>query len=80
MAVVTLKVPDILDRQLRYVAEKRGASKSAVIRLAVERFLRQDIDTEDLPSAYDLLKAEVGSVKGPVDLSCNPHHLAGYGK
>jgi predicted DNA-binding protein len=79
MTVMTLKVPEALDHKLRAVAKRRGISKSAVVRKAVETYIEQDLPVDDEPSAYDLLRDLVGSVKGPGDLSHNPEHMKGYG-
>ena len=80
MTLLTLKVPDVLDRKLRAVARKLGASKSAIVRRAVERYIEQDLPADDQPSAHDLIADDVGSIKGPRDLSSSPKHMKGYGK
>ena len=78
MTTISLKIPAALDRRLRRIAEKRGTTRSAVIREAVERFAREEPDQAGscLAAAPDL----IGCVDGPADLSCNKKRLAGFGK
>jgi predicted DNA-binding protein len=78
VTTISLRIPEALDRRLRRIAEKRGVSRSEVIREAVERFARAAPDAADscLAAATDL----VGCVQGPADLSCNKRRLEGFGK
>ena len=80
MNVLTLKVPADLDRTLRLVARKRGTSRSALVRAAIEKYIDQDIPATAKPSTFDLVREFAGSVHGPADLAVNPDHLEGYGR
>jgi len=78
MITISLKIPAAVDRRLRRIAEKRGTTRSAVIREAAERFAREEPAPADscLAMASDL----IGRVEGPADLSCNKKRLEGFGK
>ncbi|MCX6546225.1 MAG: ribbon-helix-helix protein, CopG family [Acidobacteria bacterium] len=75
---MSLKVPDVLEQRLARLAESRGASRSGLIREALERFLDEGSAHPDscLARAADL----IGSVEGPADLSHNKKRLEGFGK
>ncbi len=78
MTTISLKIPTGLERRLRHLARKRGTSRSALIRDAVERFVAQDAGRRDscLAVASDL----IGSTVGPTDLSYNKKRLKGFGR
>jgi predicted transcriptional regulator len=75
MRVVSLKLPDDLDKALTRMARKRRSSRSQVLRDALESYTRGSAGSVSA-AAGDL----VGSLSGPRDLSTNPKHLAGYGE
>ena len=80
MKVLSLKVPESLDRKLAAVVRRRGARKSAVVRQALERYLDESHEVRR-GSFLDLAGDLVGCVKGALpDLSSNPRHLADFGK
>lgn len=80
MTVLTVKVPEPLDRRLRQLADDLGATKSAVARKAIEEYL----DGAGTPpvhlSAYDMMGDHVGRVDGPTDLATSSAHMAEYGR
>ncbi len=83
MKTITIKVPEELDARLTKRAKRRGVSKSEVAREALARELNSDspeaVDEE--PSAYDILKDDLGCIDSGVgDLSTNPKHMEGFGK
>jgi metal-responsive CopG/Arc/MetJ family transcriptional regulator len=80
MTTVTLKMPEALARRLKAVAEKRRTSRSSVMRQAIEKYIDEDLADSEQPSALDLVKEVVGTVKGPRDLSSDPRHMKGYGR
>jgi metal-responsive CopG/Arc/MetJ family transcriptional regulator len=75
MRVVSIKLPQELDEQLTEIARRRNASRSAVLREALESFARGSRRSVT-QTAGDL----VGSVNGPADLSASSKHMAGYGE
>ena len=75
MRVVSLKLPEDLDRELTRIARRRNASRSAVFREALESFARGS-QRSVTAAAGDL----VGSLRGPRDLSTSRKHLSGYGE
>ena len=79
MKTISLKVTGSLNESLAKVAGKRGASKSAVVREALEAYIRSEKNVQPgscLEQARDL----VGRVKGPPDLSVHKKYMKGFGK
>ena len=80
MTVLTLKIAEDLERRLRQHARASGRTKSAVARTALEAYLDQASGPPAGPSAFDLMRAHIGRIDGPADLSTNPDHMRGYGR
>ena len=80
MKVLSLKLPDTLDRRLAAVVKRRGIQKSTVVRQAIEQYLSESHEVRH-GSFLDLAGDLVGCVKdAPADLSSNPRHLGDFGK
>ncbi|GKT09524.1 CopG family ribbon-helix-helix protein [Desulforhabdus sp. TSK] len=79
MKTIALKLPDALLTQIEHAANKRGKTRSAVMREAMEEFLA---DHRNLAggSCLDLLRDLAGCLQAPEDLSRNPTHMGDYGK
>ena len=75
MRTVSFKLPPELDDALDELARSRGASRSALVREALE-LLAKGKRRSVAALAGDL----VGSVEGPTDLATNKRHMSGYGK
>jgi Arc/MetJ-type ribon-helix-helix transcriptional regulator len=75
MRTVSFKLPADTDRALDDLARRRGSSRSAVIREAVEALARGE-----KRSVTELAGDLVGSVRGPGDLSTNPDYMDGFGE
>ena len=76
MKVLSLKVPEALDRKLTAAVKRRGVPKSAVVRQALEQYLDESGEIRR-GSFLELAGDLVGSIKdAPADLSTNPRHLA----
>lgn len=80
MPVLTLKVNDSLLRKVEHAAGDRHATKSAIIRKALNEYLDGDSSTAAESSSFDLVKRFSGKVNGPADLSHDSRHMEGYGK
>ncbi len=79
MRNLSLKLHESLDARLAAAALRRGQSKSAVVREALEAFLQAD--RESAPgSSLDLAADLAGCVEGPEDLSAAKQHMHGYGQ
>ncbi len=78
MKTLSLKVPDALDAKLIAIATRRGSSKSAVVREAIERYVPEA--PGETASLLDLSSDLVGSVSGPKDLATNAKYLKDYGR
>lgn len=75
MRTVSFKLPPELDDALDELARSRGASRSALVREALEA-LAKGKRRSVTALAGDL----VGSLEGPTDLATNKKHMSGYGK
>jgi hypothetical protein len=74
MTTISLKLPEPLLKDLEQEAERRGLTKSALIRRSLEGMLRHK-SSKTKPSCLELMGNLVGSFKGPRDLSVNRNHL-----
>lgn len=77
--LLSVKVPETLERDLERRAETFGQSKSEIVREAVQEYLARREGTKAgsfLEQARDL----AGVVEAEPDLSTNPEHLEGYGR
>lgn len=75
MRVVSIKLPEELDHELSEIARRRNASRSAILREALESFARGS--KRSVTAAAGEL---VGSLHGPRDLSGHAKHMSGYGE
>ena len=83
MKTITIKLPEELDVRLAKRAKRLGVSKSEVAREALKQNLEENGSNsiEEEPSAYDLLKDDLGCFESGVgDLSTNPMHMIGFGR
>ena len=76
---LTVKISRPLAARLSARVRKRQTTQSAVVREALERYLRTDGLAES-DSFLSLARDLVGSVSGPPDLSSNRKHLRGFGR
>ena len=80
MKVLSVKVPEALDRKIMAAVKRRRMQKSVVVREALERYLDETHEARR-GSFLDLAGDLIGCVKdAPADLSSNPKHLDGYGR
>jgi Arc/MetJ-type ribon-helix-helix transcriptional regulator len=77
MKTISIRVPDELLAAIQFAAKKRGETRSAVMREALQEFLSKNQNTG---SCLDLARDLAGCVQGPPDLSTNPAHMDHYGK
>ena len=78
MSTVSLKMPEELLARLAAAARRRGVSRSAVVRDALESYLNPTAEGDG--AAADLASDLVGSLEGPTDLSYNRKHMRGFGR
>jgi len=79
MKTLSLKIPSGLALRLQNAAKKRKATKSALVRQAIEAFLEPQGKPRS-GSVLDRIRHLVGCVEGPGDLSYNPKYMEGFGK
>ena len=79
MKTLSLKVPEALFEKLTAAAGKRGASRSAVVREAIQLFVRGGNHGSGA-SCLDLARDLAGCAKGPRNLSSDKKHMRGYGR
>jgi len=75
MRTVSFKLPEELNDALDELARSRGASRSALVREALESLAKGK-----RRSVTALAGKLVGSVEGPADLATHRRHMAGYGR
>ena len=75
MRTVSFKLPEQLDDALSDLARRRRASRSALVREAL-----QGLAAGGRHSVTAAVDALVGPLDGPADLSTNPKYLTGYGQ
>jgi len=75
MTTISLKLPEMLLRELEQEAATRGVPKSAIIRAYIERALRKGGRPRQKVSCLELMGDLVGSFRGPRDLSTNRRYL-----
>ncbi len=78
MKTVSLKLPESLDDRLTAVAAERSETKSAVVREALETYLREGKGARTR-SCLALASDLVGCVPGPPDLSFHAKHMKDFG-
>ena len=75
-----MKLPKALNAKLAVTAKRRGASKSAIVREAIEDYFARNGTAPSL-SVAELARELKGCLDGgPTDLSYNKKHLRGFGK
>ena len=75
MTTISLKLPEVVLREIEQEAATRGVPKSAVIRDCLEQTLRKRRKARRKPSCLDLVADLVGKFSGPPDASTNPRYL-----
>ena len=79
MTTVSLKLPDRLAVRLAATARQESMSKSALIRDALESYLRSN-EAVRKDSALSRAADVRGMLSGPKDLSVNKKYLQNYGR
>lgn len=79
MQAISLKLPELLNRQLTELAARHKTTRSAVLRAALEAFVSTSTSASSR-SVTSLAADLAGSLEGPRDLSTAAHHLTGYGR
>lgn len=79
MSVLSVKIPDSLEKQVAQYVRRHGVSKFSVVREALRTHLEREARSRGasfLERAEDL----AGIVDAAPDLSTNPAHLEDYGR
>jgi len=80
MSTLTLEMPDSLLLRLQQESRLRRVSKTALIRTALEKELKEPQDSKEV-SCYDLARDLAGSIKRlPKDIATNPKYMEGFGR
>jgi len=81
---ITIRVPQGLGRQLRHRSRLHGLPESALVREALEIYLKQSTETRpafELAEEAGLIGCVGRGAKSlPKDLSTNPRHFEGFGE
>ena len=79
MTTISVKIPESLKLRMETESNRRGLTKSRLIRETLERAFTAK-RAEAAATVFDLTKDLCGAVTGgPRDLSSNPKHLDRYG-
>lgn len=79
MNTTTIKLPPDMENRLKAEAKRRSASKSMLVREALELYLAEK-RTKAGVSCLDAASDLAGSIKGPADLSTHKRHMEGFGR
>lgn len=79
MKTLSLKLSDAIANRLDVETQKRGVSKSLVIREALAEYFIASKKSKT-GSFLDLASDLCGQFVGPTDLATNPKHLEDYGE
>lgn len=79
MKGMTIKIPEEVDKQLTCESQRRGVSRSSLVREALAAYLVKDPSSVER-SARDAFGDVVGIFEGPEDLATNPEHMEGFGR
>ena len=79
MKTLSIKLPESLLEKLDSTAAKKGESRSALIREAIDIIINENNKSRS-ESCMDLANDLAGSLEGPEDLSFNKDRLEGYGR
>jgi Arc/MetJ-type ribon-helix-helix transcriptional regulator len=81
MNTLTIKITPQLEAEILQVSAQEHLSKSALVRRALNMYLRQRTSSAPFVSALDQADDLVGCFSGgPADLSSNPSLLASLGR
>jgi hypothetical protein len=78
LTIISLKMPQELVTRLVAAARRRGINRSALVRDALESYLRGGGGSAG--SAAEVAGDLIGAVEGPGDLSHDPRHLRDFGR
>lgn len=78
LKVMTVKVPLELEERLERLAKTSGASKSSLVREALNAYLDEDPKPDDGPTVFDRVASTIGIARGP-GLSATDR-MDGYGR
>ncbi len=79
MKSLSLKLSEALNAKLTAIARRRGTTKSAVVRDALEAFFAANGGVRK-GCFRDLAADLIGCVQGPGDLSTNPKYMEDFGR
>ena len=79
MKTLTVRLPEILERQVSSAAMRAGVSKASLVRDAIDAYLERSLETNER-SAFDAFEGIIGVLSGPHDLATNPKHMEGFGQ
>jgi hypothetical protein len=79
--MMTLSIPDDLERQLKIVAQNKQLTLSEYALSLLKNALKQQADESETLSCFDLMQNGLGCIENaPSDLSVNKDYFRGYGQ
>lgn len=79
MGVLTVKLPADVEAKLDALTKRRGATRSALVREAIEKLVDGDAAAGE-GGAVALAGDLAGAFEGPKDLASNKKWMRGYGR
>lgn len=79
MKTLSIKISESLLAKLDAIAQKRGETRSLILREALESALSKENQIQN-GSCLELARDLAGSINGQEDLSFNNEHMNGYGQ
>jgi predicted transcriptional regulator len=75
LKTLTVKLPSSLSAKVARLAKRRRATKSDIVREALEKLAGRET-----PSFSEAAAEFIGAAQGPGDLSTNPKYMRDYGR
>lgn len=79
MELISVKIPSDLRQKLDATTKARKASKSAIVREALEAYFKQE-QPQAGGGCLDQIGDLVGRFEGPEDLATNKKYMKGFGR
>ncbi len=80
MRTISLKLSDAMAKKLTLITQKKGVSKSELLRSIIDDYLSYKSNKTNKASFLELAEDLCGSVNGPSDLSANPKYFEDFAK
>jgi ABC-type amino acid transport substrate-binding protein len=81
IAMLTVKIPEALERSITIAARRERVTKSELVRRAIAKYVAGVGEDHKFQSALDLAGDLIGSLRGvPADLATHTKYMDDYGE